>query len=108
MSLKDDLLAELDQLVAEGQRLNGTYQMSGGSRESAVPEVEFQSFAISARASITRIGGKESEFCKALPTKFPEQMAVLGFGGSVVPVITGALISLRKAVDAGWLVSLEA
>jgi hypothetical protein len=109
MSLKNAILSELDKLIAEGQRLDGSYQIVDmGMAESSVPEVEFQSFATSARASIARICGKESEFYNALPQTVPQRIGLIGFGASVVPIITGSLTALRNAVDGGWLVSLEA
>lgn len=108
MPLKDKLLRELDDLIAEGQRLDSSYDMTDmGSRESNIAEVEFQSFVTASRASVERIAGKTSEFYAAIPRDIPDRIAVLGYGGSVVPVITGTLIALRKAVDAGLLVRLE-
>lgn len=108
MAVKDELLAQLDALIAEGRRLDGSYAMvSMGTRESAIAEVEFQAFAAAARAAVDRISGKGSEFYAGLPTQIPDRIAVLGYGGSVVPVLTGALIALRRAVEAGLLISLE-
>ena len=108
MALKDDILQELDTLIAEGERLDGTYHMCDyGTVESQAPETEFRAFATASKAAIARIAGTESEFYGELPKEMPDRISVLGYGGSVVPVITGALIALRKAVDAGLLVSLE-
>jgi hypothetical protein len=108
MTLKDDLLLELDSLIAEGQRLDGSYRMTDmGSRESAIAEADFQAFVTASRAAVDRIAGRNSEFYAGLPKQTQDRIAVLGYGGSVVSVITGVLVALRRAVNAGWLVSLE-
>lgn len=108
MALKDDILQELDTLIAEGERLNTTYHMGEmGSVDSPAPETEFRAFATASKAAIARIAGMESEFYRSLPKKMPDRISVLGYGGSVVPAISGALIALRRAVDAGLLASLE-
>lgn len=108
MALKSDILRELDGLIVDGQRLDSSYRMvSMGSRESDIPEVEFQAFATGSRVAIERIAGRTSDFYCAIPKEIPDRIAVLGYGGSVVPVITGALIALRKAINAGSLVRLE-
>lgn len=108
MALKDNILQELDTLIAEGERLNGTYRMSEwGNDESSAPETQFRAFATASKAAIARIAGMGSEFYNALPEKMPDQISVPGHGGSVVPVISGALIAMRNAVDTGLLISLE-
>lgn len=108
MSLKREILTQLDELIAEGQRLDASFRMSDrGTGESDVAEVEFQSFVTASRAAVERIAGKSSEFYAAIPKEIPDRIAVLGYGGSVIPPITGALIALRQAVDAGLLVGLE-
>lgn len=108
MTLKADILRELDGLMAEGTRLDATYEISRGTVVSKTPEVVFRSFATSAFALIERVAGKSSEFYSALPKELPNRIRVLGLGkGYVVPIITGALSALRKAVDGGLLVRLE-
>lgn len=106
MTLKDDLLRELDSLIAEGQRLEASY-VSGkmGLRHSQLPEIDFQTFTTSARAAINRIAGTSSEFYSILPAKSQRQIAMSGHGA--VAAVTGALIALRRAVDAGLLVGME-
>lgn len=108
MTLKQNILQELDALIADGQRLEESFTIREmGLKDSSIPEIEFQSFAIAARAAIERIAGKTSEFYAALPQKLGTQLCTAGYGGTKTSAIIGSLIALRKAVDQGLLVSLE-
>jgi hypothetical protein len=108
MALKDDLLAELDNLINEGQRLDASYRLDGvGNYWSELPEADFHAFYTSSRSSIARIAGKHSEFYATLPQELPRQVTCTIGGGSFVAVLTGALRALRASVEAGLLVSLE-
>lgn len=92
MGTKDDLLKQLNTLITEGERLNSTYRMGDwGHVESPTPETEFRAFTSASKACIARIVGKASEFYIDLPKEMPERISVLGLGGSVIPVFTGAL-----------------
>lgn len=107
MSTKDEILAELDGLIVEGKRIDASYYVGDmGSRYSKLPEVDFHSFATASRAAIARIAGLSSEFYRVLPAT-PPQVDVLGYGGSFISGITGALAALQNAVRGGLLVTLE-
>lgn len=106
-AIKAEVLAELESLIAEGHRLEGTFNLDGYGYWSKEPEASFHSLNAKARASIARITGTESEFYRALPKQLPAQVTVKNAGGSFVAQITGALEALRHSVDHGLLVTLE-
>ena len=109
MSIKQELLDELDALIQDGQRLDHSYRMADyGSLVSDVPEADFRSFAASTSAAIERITGSGSEYYRCLPPFDPtDPLAVPGYNNTKVPAMIGALVSLRHAVDRNLLVSLE-
>lgn len=105
---KKDVLQQLDRLIAEGQRLDGSYQLDGmGHYHSKLPPADFHAFSTSARSAIARITGTQSEFYAVLPDTLPAQVTFTHAGASFVAVFTGALRAVRDAVDADLLVSLE-
>lgn len=106
-ALKNDVLTELDLLIVEGHRLDGTYALSGAHYMSREPEASFHTLNAKARAAIARIAGTGSEFYRALPRQLPAQVSFKDFGGSFVAQITGALEALRHSVAQGLLVTLE-
>ena len=109
MALKQDILDELDALLEKGKRLDDSFKSEGtGGYESRIPEHEHRSFATSALATIARIAGKESEYYAVAPKPdFDTRIRVAGFNPTIIPGLRGALDSLRTAVEADLLVSLE-
>jgi hypothetical protein len=109
MSIKADLLAELDGLIAEGNRLNRSFSGDDwGGHESDLPEEQFRAFTTSTFAAIQRIAGSGTHYYKLLPPielngnlNSPEY-------NTAIPAMIGCLVALRDAVDKGLLVSLEA
>jgi hypothetical protein len=108
-ALKAQILAELDSLIVEGKQLCATYKATGqGTYESSASEAALKAFVTSALATIARVGGVSSEYYRHLPTGGLK--GLLHVAMSVPASITaslGALVSLRSAVDAGLLISLE-
>lgn len=107
MNHRDEVLSQLDALIAEGKQAAGSYQMvDDGSSESRMDEADLQAFSTSALAAIERVAGRESEFYRELPAK-PKRLAVPGYDDSYLSALTGVLIALRRAVAGGLLVRLE-
>jgi hypothetical protein len=108
MSPKAEVLTELDGLIAEGERIDGTYSVDEmGQYWSSLPEVDFHTLSTQARAAIVRVAGRDSEYYRSLPERLPNQVTFKNSGGSFVAAITGSLRALRRSVDAGLLISLE-
>ena len=108
MSVKTEVLTQLDSLIETGQRLTESFQMDMGAYESTAPEAELRAFVTSALAAIERIAGKNSQYYDNIPQQHvSSQLAVAGFDMSFIPTVTGVLHALRDAVDQGLLVSLE-
>ena len=106
-ALKNEVLVELDSLIAEGHLLDASYAPNGAHYMSREPEAAFHTLNAKARAAIARIAGTGSEFYRALPKQLPAQVTFKDFGDSFVAQITGALDALRHSVANGFLVSLE-
>lgn len=102
MGIDRDLRSELQRLLVTGKRLEASFRMTdNGTRESNTPETDFRSWVASARLCIRRIAGKDSTFEADLPKTIPDRMAVLGYGGSIVPMFLGPLEVLKDQVDRG-------
>jgi hypothetical protein len=107
MFLKDQILNELDALLAEGQRLDDSFRSSGMGHESPIPEYEHRAFVTSALSAISRIAGKDSQYYELAPKPSTEsRIRVAGHSPTIIPGLRGALTSLRAAVEADSLVSL--
>ena len=109
MSVKQEVLDQLDGLIEEGNRLNTSYHMCEmGQLESDLPETDFRSFVTATFAAVDRIAGRNSEYYRCLPPADPNDPLTLpGYNNAKVPAMIGALATLRQAVDKGLLVSLE-
>ena len=109
MTIKSDVLKQLDGLIDEGKRLDDSYTMTDmASYESSVPERDLRAYATKAFAAIARIAGKESEFYGMLPeVDYVNGIAVAGYSNTFVPSVLGSLTGLRDAVDNNYLEQLE-
>lgn len=109
MSVKQEVLDQLDGLIEEGNRLNASYRMCEiGQLESDLPEADFRSLVTATFAAVDRIAGRNSEYYRCLPPADPSDPLTLpGYNNTKVPAMIGALAALRQAVDKGLLVSLE-
>jgi len=109
MSLKADIIGQLDKLIAEGQRLVDSFTYGHmGALLSGCPETEFRAFYTAAFAAVKRIAGADSEYYHSIPKV--DRLAPLAKPGYDSPAIhspLGALKALRDAVDDDLLVSLE-
>lgn len=108
MSVRDELISELDSLIEEGNRLNESFSLEGMmTYESDVPENEHRAFVTSALAAIERIAGKNSQYFERAPKPESDDLLSVASSNSVIPGLQGALTSLRDAVEAGLLESIE-
>jgi hypothetical protein len=109
VSVKQELLEQLDGLIQEGHRLNASYRMKErGQLESDLPETDFRLFSTATLAAVERIAGRNSEYYRCLPPFDPSDPLTLpGYNNTKVPGMIGALTALRQAVDKGLLVGLE-
>ena len=108
--LKEQILAELDQLISEADRLDRSYALDGmGGYFSPAPESEHRALVTAVLAAVARIAGPESEYYRSIrKPDANERIAVAGLGGAkVIPSVLGALRALRSAIDAGLLRSIE-
>ena len=112
MNLKTEVELQLNQLIAVGERICGSYQKDGSnftvSYSSNESEISVRAFYTGALAAIGRIAGEKSDFYRSIPnikpnTELSRHITNLSF----IPAITGALIALRDAVLAGYLQSIE-
>ena len=110
MTLKENVIAQLDGLIDTGQQLSGTFRLTNfGGYESTADEKDLRAFVTSALAAVERIAGNESQYFKNIPAaSVSEQIGVAGYNKSFIPTVTGVLTSLRSDVDQGYLTSLEA
>jgi hypothetical protein len=107
MDLRDELLAQLDALLAEGQRVVTSYRLDEWSYASSrMSEADIQAFVTSGLAALERIAGKDSEFYRNLPPK-PRCLQALEPNDGYPSALLGALTALRRAVADGLLVRLE-
>ena len=106
--MKKEVLTQLDELIETGQKLVASFQLNYPTYQSNVPEAELRAFVTSALAAIERISGKDSQYYGNIPQErvsFP--LAFENNNFLFIPTVTGVLISLRNAVDQGFLQSLE-
>ncbi|MHC4405413.1 MAG: hypothetical protein ACYTG0_37680 [Planctomycetota bacterium] len=105
MTLKADVLAELDELIKVASHFEASFRK--GHYLSDTAESEFREFTTAARAAVARIAGKESEYY-SLPEGLPVQLRAAPIKlPSYLAAFQGVLAALRKAVDQGLLESLE-
>ena len=110
LALKEQILSELDQLIAEAERLDQSFKMEGmGGYASPIPEHEHRALVTGALAAVARIAGADSEYYKTIrKPDTDERISVAGPGGpKIIPSILGSLKALRTAVEAGLLRSIE-
>jgi len=110
MTVKADVLSQLDRLIETGKQLANTFCMTDhGSYESNASEEDLRAFVTSALAVVERIVGTESQYFKNIPAaSVGKQIGVAGYDKSFIPTVTGVLTSLRSDVDQGFLTTLEA
>ncbi len=109
MTVKDDILQQLDQLISTGEHLVDSFQMGEmGSYYSDEPEAKLRAFVTGAFSAISRIAGDTSEFYTIIPRQgLNSHLVVAGFDMSFIPAVLGSLQALRQSVDSGYLISLE-
>jgi hypothetical protein len=103
MSIKAEVLQQLDSLIAEGSRLEQSYSMDMGMYFPKVPEHEFRTLATESFATIAWIAGEQSQYFRLLP----KQTEKIAHDPSTLASVLGTLKALRKAIDKDLLVSLE-
>jgi hypothetical protein len=108
MSLRDEVLGQLQGLVEAGQRavMSFTYPRDGYNKESSLAEHELRAFVASAHAAIARTAGRDSEFFRLLPAP-PDRGYRLSLMEEDIAAVVGSLIALKDAVSAGHLARLE-
>jgi len=109
MSLKIEILSQLDEVIAEGNRLISTFKMTNMyERYSDLPESDFRSMYTRGFAAIERVAGKESEYYRSLTmVEANTHLASPGFHPSPIDALLGSLTALRADVDSGMLKTLE-
>ena len=108
MSVNDEIISEIESLIEEGERLNKSFSLEGmGTYESDIPEHKHRAFVTSALASIERIAGKDSQYYERAPKPESEELLSVARSNTVIPGLQGVLTSLRDAVEAGFLESIE-
>ena len=103
MALKDELLEELAFLLAEASELERSFQWVDMFHGSELPESRHRALATSSLATIRRIAGDSSEYYKAIPAS----PAAISQDHSFVSAVMGSLMALKRAVDKGYLETLE-
>ena len=109
MSVKTEILKQLDGLIETGQLLIESFQENDNvyaPYQSNASETELRAFVISAFATIEQITDENSQYYKHTPHDVPSRLAI-GDERLLFSTITGVLIALRDAVDQGLLTSLE-
>ena len=108
MAVRDDVLADLDRLIEEGRQVCSSYSLvEWGHLHSSLDEVAIQSFVGSALASIERVSGRDGAFLRQLPPGPAQGLRDPGLDASHPSVLTGVLVALRRAIEGGYLTSLE-
>ena len=108
MSIKTEVLTQLDTLIETGQRLINSFQHEYPTYQSNVSEAELRAFVASALAAIERIAGEDSQYYKNIPQeRVLLPLAFENYNLSFIPTVAGVLVALRGAVEQGLLQSLE-
>jgi hypothetical protein len=109
MSVKAEVLKQIDALIPTGKQLDASYRLSEMAfYHSDEPEERFRAFVTSAVAAVVRVTGNDSEYYKALPhNRLAGQIANPGIDKSLIATVLGVLQSLRDAVEDGLLTTLE-
>ncbi len=110
MRLRNQVITELDDLITDAERLDGSYQSAGmGGYVSPFPEHEHRTLVTAGLAAIARIAGTDSEYYRSVrKPESNERIAAAGLSGpKILPSVLGALKALRSAVSAGLLQSIE-
>lgn len=106
-ALRDAVLSELDRLIVTGKKCARSYSVgSSYTYWSEVPEEELRAFVTSGIAAVERIAGCSSSFSGQLPN-VPKGGKYIQADQTVPQTVLGVLMSLREAVDAGLLQTLE-
>ncbi len=112
MDIREEVLAELDELIEEGKRCEASFRREHPATTvatSTLEESQLRAFIVKARATVKRISGASSEFYKMLPadddTAFKRRLEK---DHVPIPSALGVLRALRDAVEKGHLESLEA
>ncbi|MGA1841695.1 MAG: hypothetical protein ACMUIU_13815 [bacterium] len=110
MTIKTEILAQLDKLLSDGKALIASYHIGEmASRYSDMPESDFRAFYTAGLAAIERVVGRESAYYRSLPSLNDDtNLSSPDYGPSPIEALFGALNALRSDVDAGLLQSLEA
>ena len=97
MSVKKDILDQLNALIDEGKRCEASFRMVDmGANESSMPETDLRAFETKSFAAIERIVGKQSEYYRSLPSNDdPQPISVPGYTPTFIPAVNGALAATR-------------
>lgn len=109
MTAKDEILQQLDGLIATGEQLVASFKLGEmASYYTDEPEAKLRAFTTGAFAAIARVAGDTSEFYTTIPRQgLDSQLAAQGYDMSFIPAVLGSLQALRQSVDSGYLTSLE-
>jgi hypothetical protein len=102
MTLKTEILAELEHLLTLGARL---ISLQEGHYDVPKPENDFRAFAVGAIACIRRVAGEESDYFEMI--EFPDQGFFIGGNELAIASLVGSLQALQRAVAFDLLGSLE-
>lgn len=109
MTLKVEILAELDRLIELGTTLDSSIESTPLSRASIFPEWQFRAFAIGAIACIKRVAGEQSEYFSRLRlSQMAGDLSSPRGNPSAIPSLVGSLTALRCVVDGDFLGNLDA
>ncbi|MFY1829123.1 hypothetical protein ACN47A_24605 [Myxococcus fulvus] len=108
-SLKQQVLTQLDSVIAQVQRVSSSYHSVNTDKfrgvESALPVSEISSAITGGGAVIEAIAGRNTQFFRAYEQATAD--AKIFKGPSMVEATLGALLALKAAVEKDWLASLE-
>ncbi len=109
MTTKDEILQQLDALIATGEQLVASFKPGEwASYHTDEPEAKLRAFTTGAFAAIVRVAGDTSEFYTTIPRQaLGSQLAKPGQNMSFIPMVLGSLHALRQSVSSGYLTSLE-
>jgi hypothetical protein len=108
MSVKQDVLDQLESLIKTGLEYSASFRERDGVYRSAIGELALRAFVTEALATIARIGGESSTFYKMLPSfDGVKSISVPRQNIELISHVVGPLFALRKAVENGYLESLE-
>jgi len=104
--LTEGTVAQLDKLIADGVKVERSFRPSEFGEESNLGDSEILGFVNSAAFVVERIAGRDSELHRRLPDPIPRGHAAQ-YDKTSVSAALGAVVALKRTVEAGFLASLE-